>query len=429
MGKRGKPQQKLLIIGASIRNCGSQALIVEAVEELQNEPQMYEYIEECARARRVSNTEGCAIAAAYGARQEGVAVEYLRLNKYINRAGKLRNAGQLLDRLAAADAYLFLSPVYFGDRTSLLFELFSLLRRRKVSLEGKVSGMISVGAKRNGGQETTNVYTLFDLQQMGSVIVGNGPPTSQYGGTAVGGNMGTMDNDYFGIMTSMGVGKKTARTVRLLQTQPTREKRPRISFWVLEDYRDGRMRSYLENLLPSLPDVAEWSILDLTTSMFGSCIACSKCPNRPEAAEYRCCIVNDDMRKMHRRLLANDGFVICGLNYVNEARKLSNYQRFVERTRYLRRDDFRFTDIPFCSLSIEEPQANNLFDLKVMTSFMRHNTVAHKGVRVLDIGGELLEPDASATLGRFANLCARSLMWRGKQADRQHSYDPVGYEA
>ena len=123
---------------------------------------MYEYIEECARRKSVSNTEGCAIAAAYGARQEDVDVEYIRLNQHISRAGKLRNAGQLLDGVASADGLLFLSPVYFGDRSSLLFDFFKLLRKRQVSLEGKVCGMISVGAKRNGGQETTNIFTLFD---------------------------------------------------------------------------------------------------------------------------------------------------------------------------------------------------------------------------------------------------------------------------
>ena len=48
-------------------------------------------------------------------------------------------------------------------------------------------------AKRNGGQETTLVYQLIDMINLNMLGVGNdSASTSQYGGTVVAGDVGTM---------------------------------------------------------------------------------------------------------------------------------------------------------------------------------------------------------------------------------------------
>ena len=58
---------------------------------------------------------------------------------------------------------------------------------------------------------------MQSVTELGGLVVGNGPPTSQFGGTAVGGNIGTMENDYFGIMTSQGTGLRVAETAEILK--------------------------------------------------------------------------------------------------------------------------------------------------------------------------------------------------------------------
>jgi len=419
-------KRKLLIIGASIRNRSTEDVLVNAARSIDDEPHLYEYIEQCARSREVSNTEGCGIPAAYGALKEGVEVQYLRLNEHITKRGQFRNASRALERIEEADGYVFLSPVYFGDRSSLLFELLELMKKEGVSLENKVYGLASVGAKRNGGQETTNLYTLYNLLPFGGVAVGNGPPTSQYGGTAVGGNIGTMDNDYFGIMTSMGVGSKVAHTIKLLHTRPAGK--PKIAFWVTEDFGDRRLLKYLEKLVGGLPSNVEWDILDLTKYQFHACLACNRCPNRPDNPEYKCVLTADDMKEVENLLVPADGFVVCGLSYVDERGKRSNYQRFVERTRYLRRDDFRLTDRAFFPLTIQEPFADNSFEIRSLTSFIRHNAMGHRGLRVIQLQDEVLEPDIEGLLEEFTLVCRKGRAWRERQGHTSGRYEAIGYE-
>jgi len=301
-----------------------------------------------------------------------------------------------------------------------------LMKKRGISLNGKVSAMVSVGAKRNGGQETTNIYSLNNLLTMGSLIVGNGPPTSQYGGTAVGGNMGTMDNDYFGIMTSQGVGSRIAQAANLLNTDSSIK--PKISFWVLEDLPDRRLLKHLERKISLLPKNADWEILDMIGNSFNQCVACNQCPARKEAGCYKCVIHDDDMQHLQEDLLKSDGFIVCGLNYENEAEKISHYQRFVERSRYIRRDDFQLSDRIFMPLSINQLFADSSYDIRVMTSFMRHNTIGHKGIKHYDIAGDFIEPDINSILNSFITSSSKSALYRKENSTRKSIYDDIGYK-
>jgi hypothetical protein len=65
------------------------------------------------------------------------------------------------------------------------------------------------------------------------------------------------------------------------------------------------------------------------------------------------------------------------------------YQALLERTRYIRRDDWRLHNVPLASLVVQEPTTNSIFPLKTMTSWMRHNTLMHP-----PIVHTALEPDA-----------------------------------
>ncbi len=300
------------------------------------------------------------------------------------------------------------------------------MKKNDLDFQGKVSAVISVGAKRNGGQETTNIYTLYNLMHMNSLAIGNGPPTSQYGGTLVGGNKGTMENDYFGIMTAMGVGTKMARTLDLLAT--SKFHKPIVAFWLLEDMPDHRLRHYLESRLNNSIISAEWRIIDLLQYKFNQCTACNRCPNMPEDRAYRC-VINDDMQIVQRSLLESDGIVLCGLNYIEESEKLSVYQRFVERTRYIRRDNFMLSDRPFMTLSINQMFADLSFDLKAFTAFLRHNTIAHRGVQIFDVDASYRAPDMNAAFASFAGISAQSATFRHAGHKEEAVYEAIGYEA
>ncbi len=86
------------------------------------------------------------------------------------------------------------SPVYFGDRGSLVQSLFEFIESDPLlrqDMAGKIYGGLAVGAKRNGGQETTLIYQMLDMLDMGLLAVGNGhETTAQYGGTAKAGDVG-----------------------------------------------------------------------------------------------------------------------------------------------------------------------------------------------------------------------------------------------
>ncbi|MBN2010059.1 flavodoxin family protein [candidate division KSB1 bacterium] len=420
--------QRLLIMGGSVRSCADEETIIHATKQITNEPDLYEYIEHVARCHAISNSEGSGIAVAYGAMKYTNDIKYVRLNEYINSKGQFHQQQELLDLMIDADGYVFLTPVYFGDRSSLLFDLFTAVKQHGLDFDGKVSAVASVGAKRNGGQETTNIYTLYNLMQMKSLAVGNGPPTSQYGGTLVGGNKGTMDNDYFGIMTAMGVGTKISQTMNLLEA--TGSSKPVISFWFTEDMPDRRYYRYLKSLLPKLPATAEWRILDLLNFNFHQCFACNRCPYEMGEHSYKCVIRDDDMAIVQPSLLESDGFIVCGLNYEDEAQKQSVYQRFVERTRYIRRNDFMLTNHPFMTLSMNELFADHSYDLKAFTAFLRHNTIAHRGLRVFETKHGLEEPDMNDCLHSFVDITAKSKSQRMQARVIQKSaYEAIGYES
>ena len=373
----------IYLIGCSVRNRSNQQEIVEEVKELSTETLLYGYIEKLARANKISNSEGGLISSVFGVKQWTDNIHYISLNKYFLRDGTIENFESLSEKLIKADGIIFSNPVYFGDRSSLFHEFIKTCRKRKIDFSGKVCGFISVGAKRNGGQETTNIYALHSFTELNALVVGNGPPTSQFGGTLVGGNMGTMENDYFGIMTSIGVGKKTAELASLIKRGSLFEQEKAIiDFWILED-ENSQVEEYIKsiiNQITSQNEDIEFKILNLTKYNFNRCFGCNICPNtNDKTVPYKCINKDDDMKKLHTRLLSSDAIVVCGLSLRDISKIKSVYQKFIERTRYIRRDHFKLTNRLVMAFSINEIGSNSLFNIRVLTSFIRHNVVFHKG--------------------------------------------------
>ena len=73
---------------------------------------------------------------------------------------------------------------------------------------------LAVGAKRNGGQETTLIFQTLDFLNMGCKVIGNGhDTTAQYGGTIVAGDIGKAVKDDYGIKTALSTGKNIAEVL------------------------------------------------------------------------------------------------------------------------------------------------------------------------------------------------------------------------
>lgn len=429
-----KNKPKIYLISASLRSMSDHETLIEGVKNLANETELYEYVEKIAREKKISNSECALIASAFGALKFGADLKYIRLNRYFLKDGSVKNAGELLSDIKNADGFVFSMPVYFGDRSSLFHDFLRICEEEKHDFFGKSVGFVSVGAKRNGGQETTNIYAIHNMTELGALVVGNGPPTSQYGGTCVGGEMGTMENDYFGIMTSIGVGLKVCQTAAVLNEGMKGEKKPVIDFWILED-ENSQVKKYIEDLIGGLNKKkinADFKILDLTKNKFHRCFACSICPfEKDSKIEYKCINKNDDMIRLHSRLVSSDAIVVAGLSLEDVFKKETVYQRFIERTRYIRRDNFLLTNKLVMALSLNELSANSLFNLRVLTSFIRHNTIFHKGFEeYIDKNRNIVynrKKELEDIMESFARFSGTIKSGREKVDLGENNYKEIGY--
>ncbi|MDZ7641819.1 MAG: NAD(P)H-dependent oxidoreductase [Desulfurivibrio sp.] len=140
-------------------------------------------------ATTLSNSETALLVALASAKDCGVDIEYLSLSRIMRDSAPAREV--LLDKLSRCAGVILSSPVYFGDRSSVVQSLLALLYRDPVlatTLADKVFTGISVGAKRNGGQETLLIYQLLDFIEFKMFGVGNdSKSTAQYGGTCTAG--------------------------------------------------------------------------------------------------------------------------------------------------------------------------------------------------------------------------------------------------
>jgi multimeric flavodoxin WrbA len=96
----------------------------------------------------------------------------------------------LYEHLAAADALILGSPVYYGGPSALckaFMERVAGFGLREKKLRLKIGGAIAAGGSRNGGQETTQIaiHTWFHSNDMLPVAIT--APVTQWGPTSSGG--------------------------------------------------------------------------------------------------------------------------------------------------------------------------------------------------------------------------------------------------
>jgi multimeric flavodoxin WrbA len=181
--------------------------------------------------RRGSNTEIYVKKALESAQESGAETEILDLGKLeiepciacdiCKTTGECAIYDDMRDitpKILEAHGIIIASPVYFGNVTSQLKMFMDRSRPLRIDfkLKDKVGGAISVGASRNGGQETTisAIHQFLLIQDM--IVVGDGAPMAHYGGAGVSGAVGEASDDDMGLETSVNLGKRVAELAKKL---------------------------------------------------------------------------------------------------------------------------------------------------------------------------------------------------------------------
>ncbi len=389
--------------------------------------------------RGLSNSEVALAAGLWAAHDLGCDIEWASLVEHFPPSGRPVKLDALRAQIERADAIMLATPVYFGDRGSLANSLLELFREDPEFTEvirEKVYVGIAVGAKRNGGQETTLIYQIVDMLNAGLMCVGNdSETTSQYGGTVLAGDVGTAWKDEYGLNTSMGAGRRIARVAWQMRkgAGSALDDRLRVGFWVLQD-RDGYCVDQVRKLAELSGDTIEAHIFDGADADITRCIACDICPTEVGVdAEYRCIIKKktDYFKNNHERLVGLDAIVPVGIAPRERAGVRSMYQQFMERTRYLRRGDYLFTDLLTAPIVFEEVGANDCLGIRMLTSTLRHHTVMSRPLTGYLWNGRLINRDElvegwRAFVGRARRLAAGRLIAAAEHAATVQ-YNPVGY--
>ena len=303
-------------------------------------------------------------------------------------------------------------------------------------MQNKIFGVVSVGAKRNGGQETCNIFSMYEMLYQGAYGVGNGVPTSQYGGTAVGGDYGKVVDDEWGLATAFGTGGRVAQVSQMVSVglQDREKRETKIVFLLAMDTKDRKLRSYIESLIVKVDselDNVKFSAINLVEHDIYRCLGCKQCPKDGDTTcDHPQCIIQDSddyLETARERLRDADGVIVCGVNPSDIDDLVTRYQVFTERMRSIRRNNYELSNKLFAGLCYHDFGAtiNPIHSLKVMVSYIRHNTVMSQPIEIFEYKGEVLEPGTR----RVVAFCeAATILSAGKaQVDiPKVMYNPYG---
>lgn len=307
---------------------------------------------------------------------------------------------KLFNNVADSSGIILVSPVYFGDRSSVANKVIQLAGKHNL-FKNKFFGAAAVGAKRNGGQETTIIYCLLEALRHGAFVVGNGPPTSQYGGTTIGGHRGTAANDIWGLTTTYGVASRVAQLSQIYTKgcSSTLKGKTRILILVTMDNSTRTLLKTIKKYISKLRkqySTVEFIIIDVLSYTIYRCLGCKSCPGRGplttaetlSTENHAGCIISkpdDGMPEIQKELIQADGVLVAGLNSRNAEDIIYRYQALIERSRYIRRDNFELTNKLFSSFTLSEVGAtvNPLHHVKTVTSYIRHNVAMCRPVEFI----------------------------------------------
>ncbi len=462
---------KILGISGSLRNSrfgkGSELLVSE-IKNIANKDHLFEYLKEQGKlclslfiesGRReskpfdrlynkmkrisgnygLSNSEIGIAAGLWGANQNGIDIEHMSLFEFLEKAeSKEKGRKQILQKILDADGILVSGPVYFGDRSSLVYDFLQLLRLEPQVIENKVYAGIAVGAKRNGGQETTLIYQMMDFINIGMMAVGNDlNTTAQYGGTGVAGDVGTMADDNIGIETCIGTGNRIGDVVKLLSdARVLRLKdKPRIGIFILQDYEKTALKR-IQDLIDryEISNKANFTYFYFPKKIIKRCLACDNCPAFVDNDEIYNCIIqknSDVFKKIHNEMINLDGILLGGYSTKEYSNLFSVYQTFIERTRYLRRGDYQFSNLLVAPLIVEEVTSRENLSIRIITSLIRHHTIMFKPLILQFNGGKVIDETSFVNdLCKYVNLAgtiAAGRIWKYANEVVDKTYNPHGY--
>lgn len=439
---------KILGISASLRNArlglGKEKLVSE-IHNIKTELDLIKFINDQikikvsessdpldvrASMQGLSNSEAAVAVSLWACLNEGSDIDYISLADYFPPNGKIRNQKELTEKILNSDGIILSGPVYFGDRGSLAQSFIDFCSQNleiKNNIKNKIYGGLAVGAKRNGGQETTLIYQMLDMANLYMLVVGNDSETSsQYGGTSVAGDIGTFIDDKYGFDTCLGTGRRVSRTVELLKNK---NENLEIHLWLLQDHKDrkglSKFQSWIDIMSKKFPNM-KFKIWDIASSEVTRCIACDICPVEKGPADHYRCIINniDDFFVInHQELIKADAVLLCAYSPEDRSKIISQYQTFMERTRYLRRDDYLFTDTLMTSFVISELSARQNLHLRMITSAIRHHTIIHHPLVAMEHREETIGWEKLIELSyNFIEIASRMPK---KKLDVK--YNPIGY--
>lgn len=125
---------------------------------------------------------------------------------------KGNNLGEAYDLLRKADGLIIGSPVYFGTVSAQLKGFWDKTRvlRKEKALLNVIGGVVTVGACRFGGQETT-IKAVHDMMLVqGMTIIGDGYFTDDAGHHGACGQKPSAD-DVFSLQRAAIVGRRVAQ--------------------------------------------------------------------------------------------------------------------------------------------------------------------------------------------------------------------------
>ncbi len=121
---------------------------------------------------------------------------------------------QVAEKLSAENVagIIIGTPVYYSNMSSLCKAFLERCGqfRKTFAFSGKVAGVLAVGGNRNGGQELTlqTIHATLLCHEM--LIVGEGRPTSHFGGTLWNNAKDDITQDEFGMQTARNLGRRVA---------------------------------------------------------------------------------------------------------------------------------------------------------------------------------------------------------------------------
>ena len=395
--------EKPLIIGitASPRSVLRNENIESIFDSVSDELELKSLLQELGHfKRKISNSDGALIAAFFGAKHFKSDFLLFNLQDAFNLSNNknltksLQNKELLFKSIKKADGIIISTPVFFGDCSSYVYELLGIINEEEYAiLNDKIVGVLSSGAKRNGGQETTNIFTLCEFFRMGANIIGNGPPTSQFGGTIWAGDKGEIGEDSLGIETAVGTGKKMGEILNIFNLYNNNNKSGEsfVDIYLnlalilpAKELLSERMKQEIEKLIQKIFNDTfgknkislKINYIEIYGNDIKKCLGCNKCP--PPKNNFNC-IIDDKINSIRNVLLNSDSILF--VNYLKNNRNIEtwiNFKVFFERTRHLRHNNFELTNKPVGIITLIDGDymlKPNSIDIKFITYFLRHNTI------------------------------------------------------